>query len=82
MATNGADPSLLTRPFVLLGLAELAYFAAVGVAVHTLPLYTTGPVGSDEAGAGLAFGAFGVTALVCRPDSLWRRWWRSGCCRA
>ena len=33
----------------------------------TLPLYVTGPVGSDEAGAGLAFGAFGVTALVCRP---------------
>jgi predicted MFS family arabinose efflux permease len=34
---------------VLLGLAELAYFTAVGVAVYTLPLYTTGPVGSDEA---------------------------------
>lgn len=61
------DTSLLTRPFVLLGLADLAYFAAVGVAVHTLPLYTTGPIGSDEAGAGLAFGAFGVTALICRP---------------
>lgn len=62
-----ARVSLLTRPFVLLGVADLAYFSAVGVAVHTLPLYTTGPVGSDEAGAGLAFGAFGVTALLCRP---------------
>ena len=61
------EARLLTRAFVLLGVAELAYFTAVGVAVHTLPLYTTGPVGSDEAGAGLAFGAFGVTALVCRP---------------
>lgn len=58
---------LLTPPFVLLGVADLAYFTAVGVAVHTLPLYATGPIGSDEAGAGLAFGAFGVTALVCRP---------------
>jgi len=37
------------------------------VAIYALPLYVTGPVGSDEAGAGLAFGAFGVTALVCRP---------------
>lgn len=67
MADNGVHTSLLTRPFVLLGLADLAYFTSVGVAVHTLPLYTTGPVGSDEAGAGLAFGAFGVTALICRP---------------
>jgi len=61
------ETRLLTLPFVLLGVAELAYFTAVGVAVYTLPLYTTGPVGSDEAGAGLAFGAFGVTALLCRP---------------
>lgn len=60
-------PRLLTRGFVLLGISDLAYFTAVGIAIHTLPLYATGPVGSDEAGAGLAFGAFGVTALICRP---------------
>ncbi len=59
--------SLLTRPFVLLGIADLAYFTSVGITVHTLPLYATGPIGSNEAGAGLAFGAFGVTALICRP---------------
>ncbi|WP_193312959.1 MFS transporter [Georgenia subflava] len=58
---------LFTRPFVLLGLAELAYFAAAGVAVYALPLYVTGPLGSDTAGAGLAFGAFAVVALVARP---------------
>ena len=58
---------LLTRPFVLLGIADLAYFTSVGVAIFTLPLFTTGPIGSDEAGAGLAFGAFGITALICRP---------------
>ena len=61
------EARLLTLPFVLLGIADLAYFTSVGVTVHTLPLYTTGPIGSDEAGAGLAFGAFGVTALICRP---------------
>jgi predicted MFS family arabinose efflux permease len=39
----------------------------------------TGPIDSDKAGAGLAFGAFGVTALLCRPfagrlsDTLGRR---------
>lgn len=58
---------MLTRPFVLLGVAELAYFTSVGVAILTLPLFATGPIGSDEAGAGLAFGAFGITALVFRP---------------
>lgn len=52
---------------MLLAVADLAYFTSVGVAIHTLPLFTTGPIGSDEAGAGLAFGAFGITALVCRP---------------
>ncbi|WP_188111108.1 MFS transporter [Nocardioides antri] len=60
-------PPLLTPAFVALGLADLAYFVSVGIAIHTLPLYAVGPVGSDEAGAGLAFGAFGITALICRP---------------
>lgn len=58
---------LFTVAFVVLSVAELMYFTAFGVAVFALPLYTTGPVGSDNAGAGLAFGAFAVTALVCRP---------------
>jgi predicted MFS family arabinose efflux permease len=58
---------LMTRPFVLLGIADLAYFTSVGIAIYALPLFTTGPIGSDEAGAGLAFGAFGITALLFRP---------------
>lgn len=61
------EERLLTRPFVLLGIADLAYFTSVGVAIYALPLFTTGPIGSDEAGAGLAFGAFGITALLFRP---------------
>lgn len=58
---------LWTVPFVALTLAELAYFSAVGMAVFTLPLYLTGPLGSGEAAAGLAFGAFALVALVLRP---------------
>lgn len=58
---------LLTAAFVLLGLADLAYFTCIGVAILALPVYVTGPIASDEAGAGLAFGAFALTALVCRP---------------
>lgn len=69
---------LWTRAFVLLGLADLLYFTSIGVAILALPVYVTGPLGSDEAGAGLAFGAFGITALVCRPlaGRLSDRWGR------
>ncbi len=65
--TVRGDERLFTAAFITLGVADLAYFTAIGVTIHTLPLYVTGPIGSDEAGAGLAFGAFGITALVCRP---------------
>jgi predicted MFS family arabinose efflux permease len=58
---------LLTPAFVRLAVADLAYFTAAGVAIFALPLYVTGPVGSNKAGAGLAFGAFAVTALILRP---------------
>ena len=70
---------LLTLTFVGLSIADLAYFTAMGVAIYTLPLYVTGPIGSDNTGTGLAYGVFGATALVCRPfagrlsDTLGRR---------
>ena len=58
---------LFTGSFVLLTAADLAYFTAVGIAIYALPLYVTGPLGSDMAGAGIAFGAFAVSALLLRP---------------
>ena len=58
---------LLTPAFIRLAVADLAYFTAAGVAIYALPLWVTGPVGSDTAGAGLAFGAFAVAALILRP---------------
>jgi predicted MFS family arabinose efflux permease len=70
---------LITPAFVGLAVADLAYFTAAGLAILVLPLYVTGPVGSSTAGAGLAFGAFAVSALVLRPvagrltDALGRR---------
>ena len=67
MAPEDGRDRLFTSAFVRLGLADLAYFTAAGVAIYTLPLYVTGPAGSGNAGAGLAFGAFAVSALVLRP---------------
>lgn len=66
-ATALTRNALFTRAFVLLGVADLAYFTADGIAIYALPLYVTGPIGSDAAGAGLAFGAFAISALVLRP---------------
>jgi predicted MFS family arabinose efflux permease len=58
---------LFTSAFIRLSVADLAYFTSAGVAFHALPLYVTGRLGGDNASAGLAFGAFGITALICRP---------------
>jgi predicted MFS family arabinose efflux permease len=63
----GTGDRLVTGSFVLLTAAELAYFTATGIAIYTLPLFVTGPLGSDIAGAGIAFGAFAVSALLLRP---------------
>jgi len=62
-----ADERLFTRAFVGLIVAEFAYFLCVGLTFQVLPTWVDGPVGSDKAGAGLAVGAFGITALVLRP---------------
>ena len=70
LTTSGAESTrerLLTPAFVRLTLADVAYFTSTGVAIYTLPLWVTGPVGSDKSGAGLAFGAFAVSALILRP---------------
>jgi predicted MFS family arabinose efflux permease len=67
VTTRRTTEPLFTGAFVRLTVADLAYFTAAGVAIYTLPLYVTGPVGADKAGAGVAFGAFAVTALILRP---------------
>jgi predicted MFS family arabinose efflux permease len=70
LTTSGAESTrerLLTPAFIRLTLADVAYFTSTGVAIYTLPLWMTGPVGSDKSGAGLAFGAFAVSALILRP---------------
>lgn len=58
---------LITGNFVKLGVMDLAYFTAMGLSIYTLPLYVVGPIKAGNAGAGLAVGAFSITALVLRP---------------
>ena len=64
----GPPPTRLwTRPFLLLLLASFVYFTADGMAFAVLSRYVDGQLGGGEVGAGLAFGAFSLTALVLRP---------------
>lgn len=59
--------SLWTPDFIRITVMDLAYFLAAGIMIYALPLYAVGPVGADERGAGVAFGAFTITALLLRP---------------
>ena len=66
MTTTPAD-RLFTPAFVTLTLSELAYFTAAGLIIGLTPFYVTGPLGSDEAGLGMAAAAFSITTLLLRP---------------
>ena len=58
---------LFTPAFLALSLSELAYFTAGGLVIGLTPFFVGGPLGSDEAGVGLAGAAYGVTTLLLRP---------------
>ena len=61
---NRAPDRLFTSAFIALSLSELAYFTAGGLMIGLTPFLVTGPIGGDEAGVGLAGGAFAVTTLA------------------
>ena len=63
----GAGGALFTRAFIVLTLAELAYFSAAGLLIPVTPLFAAGPLRAGEVGVGLTVGAFSVTALLLRP---------------
>ena len=66
MTTSPAE-RLFTPAFIMLTLSGLAYFTAAGLIIGLTPFFVTGPLGSDEAGLGLAAAAFSITTLLLRP---------------
>ena len=58
---------LFTPSFIALTASELAYFTAAGLVIGVTPFFVGGPLGSSEAGLGLAAAAFGAATLVLRP---------------
>ncbi|HET6713443.1 MAG TPA: MFS transporter [Actinomycetota bacterium] len=65
--TAAARPTLFTRSFVIVALAELAYFTADGMLLPALPRYVEGPLGSGNIAVGLVVGAFSLSAFFLRP---------------
>jgi MFS family permease len=74
MTVTADDPRpvpLLTRSFGVLGFTALVFFVAAGVVLPVVAPFATGPLHSDEIGAGIAYGAFSVGALALRPLVGW-----------
>jgi MFS family permease len=67
MARTEARPTLFSRAFLTVAVAELAYFTADGVLLPALPRYVEGPLGGGDIGVGLVIGAFSVSAFFLRP---------------
>jgi MFS family permease len=62
---------LVTRSFVVLAVTALVFFVAGSVVLPVVTPFVIGPLGGDAFGAGIAFGAFAVGALVLRPVVGW-----------
>ena len=70
-AEPSTEPGLVTGPFLALAGAALVFFIGGGVVLPVVAPFAIGPLGSDAAGAGLAFGAFAGAALLLRPVVGW-----------
>jgi MFS family permease len=64
---RGQRERLITRPFLLISGASLAYFTAAGLTLPGVPRYVEGPLDGSNAAVGLAVGAFSLTAVLFRP---------------
>jgi MFS family permease len=71
VAPAAPEPGLVTGPFLALAGAALVFFIGGGVVLPVVGPFAIGPLGSDAAGAGLAFGAFAAAALLMRPVVGW-----------
>jgi MFS family permease len=62
---------LLTRGFVALGTATLAFFVAAGIVLPVAPQFASDALGADETGVGVAIASFSIAALLLRPLVGW-----------
>lgn len=72
------EDAVVTAPFVLLVVAGLAVFIAMGITLPVLPRHTEGALGGSKAAVGLVVGSFSLSAVLVRPVAGWLadRWGR------
>ena len=62
---------LVTRGFVTLAVATLAFFIAAGVVLPVSPTFAKEALGADETGVGVAIASFSISSLILRPFVGW-----------
>ena len=68
---TAAGERLVTRPFVLLVAAGLAFFTAGGAVLPVASQFAEGPLDATTTGVGIAIGAFAIGSLLLRPVVGW-----------
>ena len=66
-----ADVRLVSRAFVALALAALAFFVAGGIVLPIAPRFARGPLAAEALGFGISIGAYAIAALLARPIVGW-----------
>ena len=62
---------LVTRPFVALAAATLAFFVAGGIVLPAAPQFAERALGADRIGVGIAIASFSIASLLVRPLVGW-----------
>jgi MFS family permease len=70
-ADRSTAPPLITRPFVALAAATLAFFVAGGIVLPIAPRFAELALKADTLGFGIALGSFSVVSLILRPLVGW-----------
>lgn len=70
-AATEVRPSLITRPFVSLAAAALAFYVAGGILLPITPRFVEARLGGGAVDVGVVFGSYAIASLVLRPVVGW-----------
>jgi MFS family permease len=71
VASDAARPSLITRPFVILAAAALAFYIAGGIILPITPRFVEERLAGDTMAVGIVFASFAIASLALRPIVGW-----------
>ena len=70
-ASDRSRPSLVTRPFVILAAAALAFYIAGGIILPITPRFVEERLAGDTLAVGIVFASFAIASLALRPIVGW-----------